>query len=231
VITGPEDGAAAGRGRLRASHADREHVIDTLKTAFADGRLDKDELDDRVGQALAARTYAELATVTAGIPAGPAQAPRPRRAARADRPPVNKEAVKWGLVAAGAMIPPAMFVTAAFGELTPLALLAFPLLFIEMIVAITFVTITLARQRKDRSHASRGQLPPRPGQPGRIAESDRHRSTGQKPSPHPTRTEQTRADLPVRKSRQHRPYHDGQGVLVSRGARLLPDAAWTATTS
>ncbi len=228
MITGPEDRAAAGRGRLRASHADREHVIDTLKTAFADGRLDKDELDDRVGQALAARTYAELARVTADIPADPAQAPRPRRAAR---PPVNKEAVKWGLVAAGAMIPPAMFVTAAFGELTPLALLAFPLLFIEMIVAITFVTITLARQRKDRSHMSRGQLPPRPGQPGRIAESDRHRSTGQKPSPDPTRTEQTRADLPVRKSRQHRPYHNGQGVLVSRGARLLPDAAWTATTS
>jgi hypothetical protein len=83
-------------------------VIDTLKTAFADGRLDKDELDERVGQALAARTYAELATVTAGIPAAPAQAPRPRRAAR---PPVTREAVKWGLVAAGAMIPPAMFVT------------------------------------------------------------------------------------------------------------------------
>jgi hypothetical protein len=35
VITGPEEGAAAGRSRLRASHADREHVIDTLKTAFA----------------------------------------------------------------------------------------------------------------------------------------------------------------------------------------------------
>jgi uncharacterized protein len=50
VITGPEQGAAAGHGRLRASHADREQVIDTLKTAFADGRLDKDELDAR-GQA------------------------------------------------------------------------------------------------------------------------------------------------------------------------------------
>src|SRR5580698_10243803 len=80
VITGPEEGAAAGHGRLRASHADRELVIDTLKTAFA-------------------RTYAELATVTAGIPA--AQAP-PHRPAR---PPVNRQAVKWGLAATGAMIP------------------------------------------------------------------------------------------------------------------------------
>ena len=66
MITGPEDGAAAGHGRLRASDADREHVIDTVKTAFADGRLDQDELDDRVGQALAARTYGALAAHPAG---------------------------------------------------------------------------------------------------------------------------------------------------------------------
>jgi len=228
VITGPDDGAAAGRGRLRASHADREHVIDTLKAAFADGRLDTDDLDDRVGQALAARTYAELATVTADIPVGPARAPRPRRAARR---PVNKEAVKWGLVAAGAMIPPAMFVTAAFGELSSLALLAFPLLVIEMFVVIIFVTITLASQRKDRSRVSRGQLPPRPAQPGRVVESERHGSTGHKPSPHQTRTEQTRADLPVRKSRQDRPPRSGLGALVPRRTRLVPDAAWAATAS
>jgi DUF1707 SHOCT-like domain len=228
VITGPDEGAAAGHGSLRTSHADRERVIDTLKTAFADGRLDKDELDDRVGQTLAARTYAELATITADIPADLAQAPPPRRAAR---PPVNKEAVKWGLVAAGAMIPPAMFVTALFGALTPLALLAFPLLFIEMIVAIIFVTVTLAGQRKDRSRASGGQLPPRPGQPGRVAESERHGSTGHKPSPRQTRTEPTLADLPVRKSRPDRPHRGGQGVPVSRGARLTPGAAWAAATS
>jgi len=153
-------------------------VIDTLKTAFADGRLDKDELDDRVGQTLAARTYAELATVTADIPAGPAQAALPHRAAR---PPVNKEAVKWSLAAAGAMIPPAMFVTAAFGALTPLAFLAMPLLFIEMIVVIIFVIVTLANQRKDRSRASRGQLPPRPS------------------------AHQTCTDPPVGKSRPDRP--------------------------
>ena len=117
MITGPEEGTAAAHGRLRASQADREQVIDTLKTAFADGRLDKDELDARAGQALAARTYTELATATVGIPAAPAQAP-PRRSAR---PPVNKEAVTRGLAAAGAMIPPAMFVTALYGAhaLTP----------------------------------------------------------------------------------------------------------------
>ena len=80
--------AAAGRGHLRASHADREQAIGTLQAAFVLGRLAKDEFDLRVGQALAARTCAELAAVTADLPAGlaaaqaaqPAQPARPARA-------------------------------------------------------------------------------------------------------------------------------------------------------
>ena len=72
-----EAAAAAGRGRMRASHADRDQMIDALKTAFVQGRLTKDELDARIGQTLAAGTYAELATVTADIPAGPAGAQPP----------------------------------------------------------------------------------------------------------------------------------------------------------
>jgi Domain of unknown function (DUF1707) len=69
VTTDPDE-VAAGRGHLRAAHADRERVIETLKAAFAQGRLSPDELDDRVGQAFASRTYAELAALTADIPAG-----------------------------------------------------------------------------------------------------------------------------------------------------------------
>ncbi len=78
--TGPEDEIAAvlaDRGLLRASHADREQVIDTLKAAFVQGRLAKDEFGARVGQALASRTYAELAAVTGDIPAGPTGAQSP----------------------------------------------------------------------------------------------------------------------------------------------------------
>lgn len=56
--------------RLRASHADREQVIEVLKAAFVQGRLTKDELDERAGQALSARTYAELTAVTADLPVG-----------------------------------------------------------------------------------------------------------------------------------------------------------------
>ncbi|MGH3124433.1 MAG: DUF1707 SHOCT-like domain-containing protein, partial [Streptosporangiaceae bacterium] len=61
---------AADGGRLRASHADREQVIGTLKAAFVQGLLDKDEFDLRVGQTFGSRTYADLAAVTADIPAG-----------------------------------------------------------------------------------------------------------------------------------------------------------------
>src|SRR5689334_22777060 len=55
----------AGCGHLRASHLDREHAVGMLKAAFVHGRLTKDEFDSRVGQALTARTYAELAALAA----------------------------------------------------------------------------------------------------------------------------------------------------------------------
>ena len=73
-MTGPEDPAAAGGDRLRAAHADREQVIEALKDAFVQGRLTRDELDVRAGRALAARTRAELAALTADIPGGLAAA-------------------------------------------------------------------------------------------------------------------------------------------------------------
>jgi hypothetical protein len=57
--------------RVRASDADREHVIGVLREAFAEGRLTAEEHSARVGQAYAARTYAELATVSVDLPAGP----------------------------------------------------------------------------------------------------------------------------------------------------------------
>ena len=61
---------ADGCGHVRAAHADRERVIETLKAAFAAGRLHRDEFDLRLSQTFASRTYAELSAVTADIPAG-----------------------------------------------------------------------------------------------------------------------------------------------------------------
>ena len=84
-MTGPQDPAAVGRDRLRAGHADRDQVIETLKIAFVHGRLTKDELDERVARALVPQTYAELAALTDDLPAGltPAAPPRPGSLANA----------------------------------------------------------------------------------------------------------------------------------------------------
>lgn len=60
--------AGGGHGRLRASDADRERVINVIKAAFVDGRVTKDELDARISQTLLSRTYGELAVVTSDLP-------------------------------------------------------------------------------------------------------------------------------------------------------------------
>jgi len=66
---------------LRASDADRDRVIELLRAAVADGRLDPAEFDERVDAALAARTVDALAPLTADLIAAPgsdgALAPRP----------------------------------------------------------------------------------------------------------------------------------------------------------
>ncbi|WP_327709520.1 DUF1707 domain-containing protein [Streptomyces sp. NBC_00464] len=51
-------------GRMRASDADREAVVEQLREAAADGRIDLEELDERLELALTARTHAELAPLT-----------------------------------------------------------------------------------------------------------------------------------------------------------------------
>jgi uncharacterized protein DUF1707 len=85
----------AGRGHLRASDADREHVMDALKTAFVYGLLDKDDLYARAGQVLASRTYAELTALTADIPAGLVAAPSPGAMPGRSRRLMSKKVVVW----------------------------------------------------------------------------------------------------------------------------------------
>ncbi|CAM5739310.1 hypothetical protein SALBM311S_02906 [Streptomyces alboniger] len=53
---------------LRASHEDRDQVVDVLRVAAGDGRLTAEELDERVGAALTARTMGELADLTVDLP-------------------------------------------------------------------------------------------------------------------------------------------------------------------
>ena len=105
-MTGPWEPARAGapgRGGFLASDADRERVVDALKTAFVHGLLTKDELGRRTGQALTARTYAELAVITTGLTARPAES---RAAVGTPRKRVSKKVVAWS--ACGIILPPAL---------------------------------------------------------------------------------------------------------------------------
>jgi hypothetical protein len=129
MATGPWDpitAAAVSRGRLRASDADREQVIDVLKAAFVQGLLTKDELSTRAGQALASRTNAELAVITADIPASLIEIQplsKPAQTCAAKR--VNKKVVAWG--ACVIVLPPALgtaFLT-YYGGFLVLLLVAF----------------------------------------------------------------------------------------------------------
>jgi hypothetical protein len=66
---------------LRASDADRERVAQMLREHYSAGRLSDEDLSERVETAYAARTTADLATLTEDLPssAAPAQKPPPRR--------------------------------------------------------------------------------------------------------------------------------------------------------
>jgi hypothetical protein len=75
--------AAASRSHFRASHADREQVLEALKAAFVQDRLTKDEFEARVGLALASQTRAELAALVADVPPGLMAGLPPRTPARA----------------------------------------------------------------------------------------------------------------------------------------------------
>ena len=64
---GRDDGAVSP-GQLRASHEDRDRIVELLRVAAGDGRLTAEELDERLEVALAARTYGELTALVKDLP-------------------------------------------------------------------------------------------------------------------------------------------------------------------
>jgi hypothetical protein len=74
-------------GRLRASDADREQVVQRLHAAATEGRLSAEELAERVHRALTALTYGELDAVVEDLPrARPERLPAQSGARRAAGP-------------------------------------------------------------------------------------------------------------------------------------------------
>ncbi|MET0998516.1 MAG: DUF1707 domain-containing protein [Marmoricola sp.] len=58
------------RARLRISDADRHKVAELLREAAGEGRLDLEELDERLEAAYVAKTYGDLVPLTADLPVG-----------------------------------------------------------------------------------------------------------------------------------------------------------------
>jgi hypothetical protein len=152
-----------------APHPDHEQVIEALKAAFAEGRLGKDEFDQRVGQALAA--YAELDELTADIPAARPTAPPAAEAPQvtAEAPQVTREAYNRGLVArgtigaaGGVMLVAAIFVTAVSGNPFVGFLIGGVLGAVMAMVLGTILTLILWVLESSGGRSSRQTRPPRP---------------------------------------------------------------------
>ncbi|HEY6314280.1 MAG TPA: DUF1707 domain-containing protein [Streptosporangiaceae bacterium] len=210
-MTGPGDEMrtpAAGRGRMRASNTEREQVIDTLKAAFVDGRLTKDELDTRVGQTIAARTFAELAAMTADIPA--TRRPEPVRAVQ--RRSGNKEAmraVKTGACVIAALTLTVSVLAGVLGSGTAAAVMAivigvFTTLAAAFVAAVIAGVLKLEAYHRQRSG---GQHPPRSG-----SQASRLPSSAEPP-----------AQVP--------PIDRGQRPTAEAALRHLPSPQWPATAS
>lgn len=157
MTIGPVDPVAVVRGRLRASDADRERAVETLKAAYAHGRLTRDELDARAGRALVARTYAELAAATADIPAPvPAPArPRPRPdwpppalTSAEPRRPANHWAFKCALALATITLP--VMITAGLRDRSQDLFGASVVLIMAYVMAMVIAAANVVAARFDR---------------------------------------------------------------------------------
>ena len=152
---------------VRASDADRERVIGTLTAAYVYGLVTKDEFDARVSQALASRTYAELAVITADIPAGLAPAPPQLRhaPARAGGPAAADTTARDRAIMAITIVAGLALVASLFAS--PAGVAGLPLAGLLVLggtgsagVALFLLAIQMRAQRTRRPG---GQLPPQRG--------------------------------------------------------------------
>ena len=99
VTAEPWDQVAASmvsRDRIRAADADRDRVLDTLGTAFVEGRLTEEEFHARAVWTVASRTYGDLAAVTVSIPPRRSEPPAPWTV-RTDLDRVDRKSLAWGM--------------------------------------------------------------------------------------------------------------------------------------
>src|SRR4051794_29350979 len=90
---GPYEGGrperASARADVRVGDAERERAMEALNDHFAAGRLEAEELSERLGRAGAARTRADLDALFADLPGRIRSGTRGREAAGHGGPPVG----------------------------------------------------------------------------------------------------------------------------------------------
>jgi Domain of unknown function (DUF1707) len=97
-----QPGAGASRPpAIRAAESDRDATAQRLQEAFAERRIDADELDQRLHSALTARTTAELDALTSDLPAGTGRQFLPARRSPAHTPGRLAVAIKGVITRAG----------------------------------------------------------------------------------------------------------------------------------
>ncbi|MBC7277867.1 DUF1707 and DUF4870 domain-containing protein [Nocardioides sp.] len=103
----PAPTLTAQSDELRCTDADRDRVIDVLKSAYADGRLDQAEFDVRFDLTMKAKTYAALEPITRDLVAQPAAvAPPPAKPVRDLLPPPTTEEKLLGALAQATTLVP-----------------------------------------------------------------------------------------------------------------------------
>ena len=83
---------------IRVADRDRDRTVDRLRHAAAEGRLEPDELEQRVEAALGSRTEAELTKLTSDLPSEKRARRRQRRLAEFHRHRLVFAAVATGMV-------------------------------------------------------------------------------------------------------------------------------------
>jgi hypothetical protein len=124
------------RGYLRVSDADRDGAVSELSRHFQAGRLTTDELEERSGQALQARTGNDLAVLFADLPSGqPYRTPAP-----ADAPLLAHRRRPRGAVALAALAVIVVGLSLTTGHYHAWAVLA-PLLVVLLVLRLLRVIV------------------------------------------------------------------------------------------
>jgi len=146
-MTGPGHEIVAGGNPLPVTYADRERVIRTLKAALEQGRLTEDEHHDRTAKASVSRSGAELAGLTADLPAGITAVP----------PSVRDVRIAVGVIIAAAGVLAAVLVTNPDNMLAFMAALGA----IATLIVVPVITVGLIIDVRHQKRSG-GQLPPGP---------------------------------------------------------------------